>query len=60
MKPWDESFKPISDTEENDVQPQDRESLPQSYTMTLNLKGIEAIDYDEDNDDDTNLPLPDT
>ncbi|KAJ5316471.1 hypothetical protein N7476_006778, partial [Penicillium atrosanguineum] len=59
-KTREESFKPISDTEEDNVQPQDRDSLPQSYTTTVDLKGIEAIDYDEDNDDDTDLPLPDT
>lgn len=56
----DESFEPISDTEEDDVQPQDRESLPQSYTTRDDLEGIEATDHDEDDDDDTNLPLPDT
>jgi hypothetical protein len=56
----DESFDPISDTEEDDAQPQDRESLPRSRTTTLDLEGIEAIDHDEDDDDDANLPLPDT
>ena len=56
----EESFEPISDTEEDDVQRQDREPLPQSCTTTVHLEGIEAGDYDEDDDDDANLPLPDT
>jgi hypothetical protein len=56
----EESFEPISDTEENDVQPQDRESLLLSRTTTVDFEGIEAIDHDEDDDDDTSLPLPDT
>jgi hypothetical protein len=56
----DESFDPISDTEEDDMQPQDRESLPQHCTTALDLKGIEAIDHENNDDDDDNLSLPDT
>lgn len=43
---WDESFDPISDTEEDDIQPQNRESLPQSCTTMLDLEGMEAMDYE--------------
>ena len=56
----DESFEPISDTEEDDVQPLDRESLPQYCTTMADLEGMEGIDHDEDDNDDANLPLPDT
>jgi hypothetical protein len=40
----DEAFDPISDTEEDDILPQDRESLPRTFTTTHDLEGIEAMD----------------
>ncbi|BCS27945.1 uncharacterized protein APUU_60993A [Aspergillus puulaauensis] len=62
----DESFGLISDTEEDDILPQDHESLIQSSIIMLDCEGLEAIGHDkeieeEDDDDDTGkLPLPDT
>lgn len=65
----DESFDPISDTEEEiedllyeaeHAQPSNTQSLPRSRTTTLDLEDREAIDHDEDDDDDTNPPLPET
>ena len=67
----DESFDPISDTEEETedivyeaegIQPPNAQSLPQSCTTTLNLEDREAMDHDENDDDDDdniNPPLPD-
>src|ERR1700743_1081091 len=65
----DESFDPISDTEEETeglvheaehTQSPITQSLLQSHTTTLDLEDREAIDHDEDDDDDTNPPLPAT
>lgn len=66
----DESFDPISDTEEETedivyeaegIQPPNAQSLQRSRTTTLDLEDREAIDHDEhDDDDDINPPLPDT
>jgi hypothetical protein len=57
----DESFDLISDTEEDDIQPQDKESLLQTCTTTLGLEDIDSMGHDDDDDDDdANLPLPDT
>jgi hypothetical protein len=59
----DESFDPISDTEEETedlvyeaehTQPPNTQSLPRSRTTTLDLEDREAMDHDEDDD------LPDT
>ncbi|KAF3394178.1 hypothetical protein F1880_004640 [Penicillium rolfsii] len=72
-KTQDESFDPISDTEEETedivykaegIQPLNAQFLPRSRTTTLDLKDREAMDHDErdehDDDDDLNPPLPDT
>ena len=67
----DESFDPISDTEEETedivyeaecTQPPNTQSLPRSRTITLDPEHREALDHDEDDedDDDINPPLPDT
>lgn len=62
----DESFDPISDTEEEteDIvyEAEGIQSLPRSRTTTIDLEDREAMDHDEhdDDDDDINPPLPDT
>lgn len=60
----DESFDPISDTEEETedlvYEVGGTQSLLRPRTRTLDLDDREALDHVEDDSDDINPPLPDT
>lgn len=59
----DESFDPISDTQEETEDPvyeaEGTQSLLRPRTRTFDLDDREALDHDEDDDDDTTPALPD-